>query len=64
MEHVLLKEVTADYHAWCVKVRVVRFREYLSDEHPPVAQRLDMVFLDEEVPMPYYVHIFRVYDTD
>ena len=40
-----------------VKVRVVRFREYVSDEHPPVVQRLDMVFLDEEVNLLCYINI-------
>ena len=55
MDYVLLKDVNADYHAWCVRVRVVRFREYLSEEQPPVVQRLDMIFLDEKVNLTYPV---------
>ena len=51
MQYTKLEAVTPDSQHWTVKVRVVRFNEYTSEDTPPRVLRMDMVLLDEEVHM-------------
>jgi hypothetical protein len=53
MQYSMLKSVTSDPQQWTIKVRAVRFSEYVSEDNLPKAFRLDMVLLDEEVRVTY-----------
>jgi hypothetical protein len=43
MQNSMLKSVTFDSQQWTIKVRAVRFSEYVSEDNPPKVFRLDMV---------------------
>lgn len=51
MQYILLKDVTPESVQHTVKVRTVRFCEYLNNETPRVPMRMDLVLLDDQVPM-------------
>ncbi|KAL6605862.1 hypothetical protein ACP70R_041515 [Stipagrostis hirtigluma subsp. patula] len=48
MSYAFLKDVNPDSQRWRVKVRVVRFTEFLTKDQPPKVQRIDFIMLDEK----------------
>jgi hypothetical protein len=56
MQYSKVADVTSDVHQWTVKVGIVRFSEYATQDIPPKILRLDMVLIDEEVKR-YMLHV-------
>lgn len=50
MEYSLLKDVTAESQHWTIRVRAIRFAEYLSNDEPPRILRLDQ-------SIPYFLKV-------
>ncbi|TVU19066.1 hypothetical protein EJB05_35195 [Eragrostis curvula] len=48
MSYSLLKDLPSHTQKWRIKVRVVRFSEFLSNDQPPKVNRLHFVLLDEK----------------
>ncbi|KAL6614561.1 hypothetical protein ACP70R_036831 [Stipagrostis hirtigluma subsp. patula] len=48
MAYAFLKDVNPDSQRWRVKVRVVRFSQFLTKDQPPRVQRIDFIMLDEK----------------